>query len=102
MVRILNMASTGVYASPDVRFVIISDSRGKTLERFFPDNMLNYIDIRHYNGLSLNTIKDLLPKWTYIGPTLYDRLKDGLHPRDVTQIKIVGYLRQAILKDQTC
>ena len=49
------------------RFVIISDSRGKTLERFLPLRMLQYIDIRHYNGLTLNLLNERLPKWSFLG-----------------------------------
>ena len=49
------------------RVLIVTDSRGKTLEKFFPDDMLRYIDIRPYNGLTLNLLNNQLPKWSYIG-----------------------------------
>ena len=47
-----------------------------------------------------NVIHRYRPK-TGIYVTLYDRLRDGLHPTNEAQRKIVGYLRRSILKHQS-
>ena len=36
--------------------MIITDSRGKTLDRYFSGDMLSYVDIRPFNGLSLHEL----------------------------------------------
>ena len=46
--------------------VIISDSRGKTLENCFSTETLSHVDIRHFNGLSLHELNIMLPKYKFI------------------------------------
>ena len=48
------------------QFVIVTDSRGKTLDTYFSTNMLKSVDIRPYNGLTLNGLNERLPKLGYI------------------------------------
>ena len=36
------------------------------MERFFPDSMLRYVDIRHYIGLTLNLLSERLPNWKFV------------------------------------
>ena len=46
--------------------LIITDSRGKTLENFFSEDMLSYVDIRHFNGLTIHELNILLPNYKFI------------------------------------
>ena len=60
------MATGGEDVSKRQQFVIVTDSRGKTLDTYFSTNMLKSVDIRPYNGLTLNGLNERLPKLEYI------------------------------------
>ena len=49
------------------KFVIVTDSRGKTLDAYFSTSMLAIVDIRPYNGLTLHSLNtERLSKLSYI------------------------------------
>ena len=61
-----NMATGGADVSNTHKIVIVTDSRGTTLDIHFTASMLEFIDIRHYNGLTLHILNERLPKLHYI------------------------------------
>ena len=46
--------------------IIITDSRGKTLEKCFSTDVLSYLDIRVYNGLTLHELNHDLPQYRFL------------------------------------
>ena len=46
--------------------IILSDSRGKTLEECFSTDALAYLDIRAYNGLTLHELNRNLPQYRFL------------------------------------
>ena len=48
---------------------IIADSRGMYLENFIPDNILRFVDIRFFSGLTLQKLIQNIPNWSYLRQT---------------------------------
>ena len=46
--------------------ILLTDSRGKTLEECFTTEVLSYLDIRAYNGLTLRELNQNLPKYRFL------------------------------------
>ena len=48
---------------------VITDSRGMYLEDYIPDNILRFVDIRYYSGLTLHRLIQNLPNWKFLRQT---------------------------------